>query len=122
MNNLLRACALLLLLALVGLTGCATRNKIDWSARVGNYTFDQAVLELGPPAKQAKLSDGTLVAEWQTAVGYTRTDYIPYGGPYRYPYYHGGYAAPLTTYSPGSFLRLTFGPDNQLKAWKKFLM
>lgn len=122
MNNLLRASAFLLLLALVTLTGCATRNKIDWSARVGNYTFDQAVLDFGPPAKQAKLSDGTVVAEWQMSAGYTRAEYVPYAGPSRYPYYYGGCAAPLTTYTPGSYLRLTFGPDNQLKAWKKFLL
>jgi len=122
MKNLLLTCAIVLVLALLALTGCATRPKIDWSARVGNYTFDQAVLELGPPAKQAKLSDGTLVAEWQTSVGYTRTDYIPYAGSYRYPYYYGGYTAPITTYSPGTYLRLTFGPDSQLKAWKKFAM
>jgi len=122
MKNPLSINAIALLLALLALTGCATRNKIDWSARVGNYTFDQAVLELGPPGKQAKLSDGTVVAEWQTSVGYTRTDYVPTGGAYRYPYAYGGYAAPMTTYSPGSFLRLTFGPDNQLKAWKKFTM
>ena len=121
MKNLLPAGVITLVLALLALTGCATRPKIDWSTRVGNYTFDQAVLEFGPPAKQAKLSDGTLVAEWQTSVGYARTDYVPYGA-YRYPYYGGYYAAPLTTYSPGTFLRLTFGPDNQLKAWKKFAM
>ena len=120
MKTLLSVCAVTLVLALLALTGCATRHKIDWSARVGNYTFDQAVLELGPPAKQATLSDGTLVAEWQTATGYTQTDYVPYAGAYRYPYY-GSYVAPLTTYSPGTFLRLTFGPDSQLKVWKKFM-
>ena len=63
MKNPLSICAIALLLALLALTGCATRNKIDWSARVGNYTFDQTVLELGPPDKQTKLSDGTVVAE-----------------------------------------------------------
>lgn len=68
---------LALALALVALTGCATRQKIDWSARVGNYTFDQAVLDFGPPTKQAKLTDGTLVAEWQTQRGYAQTYYPP---------------------------------------------
>src|SRR5258708_32221071 len=52
----------LALLALA-LTGCAT-YKIDWSPRVGNYTYDQAVLELGPPGKYSNLKDGTPVAEW----------------------------------------------------------
>lgn len=122
MKNLLPAALVTLLSALVALSGCATHPKIDWAARVGNYSFDQAVTEFGPPAKQAKLSDGTVVAEWQTSVGYAHTDFIPYAGAYRYPYYGGSYVAPLTTYTPGAYLRLTFAPDSQLKAWKKFSM
>ncbi len=55
--------AIVLLAALA--VGCAT-SKIDWAGRVGTYTFDQAVLDLGPPDKQAKLTDGTVVAEWLT--------------------------------------------------------
>src|ERR1035437_5232803 len=45
--------------------GCAT-HRVDWNARVSTYTFDQAVIELGPPDKQAKLSDGQTIAEWIT--------------------------------------------------------
>ena len=37
---------------------------MNWNSRVGNFTYDQAVIELGPPDKQAKLSDNTVVAEW----------------------------------------------------------
>lgn len=107
-----------LLLALVAFAGCATRQKVDWSARVGSYTFDQAVLDYGPPTKQAKLTDGTLVAEWQTQRGYAQTYYPPAPG-YRYRY---GYGAPITSYSPDAFLRLTFGPDGMLRAWKKIVM
>ncbi len=112
---------LALLTALLTLAGCASRPKVDWSARIGNYTFDQAVLDYGPPTKQAKLTDGTLVAEWQTQRGYTQTEYIPYGG-YRYRRwgYYGG--TPVTTYYPDAFLRLTFGPDGKLTAWKKVVM
>ena len=47
------------------LAGCAT-HRIDWNARVGGYTFDQAVTDFGPPDKQAKLSDGQTIAEWIT--------------------------------------------------------
>jgi hypothetical protein len=50
------------------LTACAT-NKIDWQSRVGNFTYDQAVLEFGPPDKEATLQDGTRVAEWLTSRG-----------------------------------------------------
>lgn len=118
MKTLLSLRALALGLALFTLAGCATHHKVDWSARVGHYTFDQAVADLGPPAKQARLTDGTLVAEWQTERGYAQTYYTPYPG-YRHRYYGGYYAMPTTTYSPDVFLRLTFGPDGQLTAWKK---
>lgn len=47
-------------------TGCSTTKKVDWESRVGNYTYDQAVAEMGPPDKEAKLSDGKTVAEWIT--------------------------------------------------------
>ncbi len=98
------------------LTGCAA-PKVDWPGRVGNYTFDQAVLELGPPDKDAKLEDGTLVAEWLTRRGYAYSSppfgYSPWS-PYSayYPMY-------VDSYTPDYFLRLTFGPDGKLKSWKK---
>src|ERR1041384_7477767 len=45
------------------LTGCQTA-KVDWQSRVGSYTFDRALVELGPPDRSSKLTDGTLVTEW----------------------------------------------------------
>ena len=54
-----------LTLAALMFAGCVTQ-KINWSERVGNYTYDQAVLELGPPDKSARLTDGTVVADWLT--------------------------------------------------------
>ena len=108
--------AALLLAALFG--GCAT-HKIDWSARVGAYTFDQAVAEIGPPDKQAKLTDGTLVAEWLTHRGYHQI--IATGSGYGYPYGGLPYAPTiLDSSSPDFFLRLTFGADGRLQAWKKY--
>lgn len=107
-----------LLLALLVLPGCAT-PKIDWGARVGTYTYDQAVLELGPPDKRARLEDGTVVAEWLTRRGYARTYAVfGYGGA---PWYYGpAYTTYADTYSPDYYLRLIFAPDGKLKSWKKF--
>jgi hypothetical protein len=104
----------------MALAGCAT-NKIDWAARVGTYTLDQAKLDLGPPDKEAKLSDGTVVAEWLTRRGYYYSHpiggfYGPYG-PWCYGPFYPGY---IDSYSPDYYLRLTFGPDGRLTAWKKF--
>src|SRR3989442_1020288 len=50
----------------VFLTGCAS-TKIDWNSRIGNYTYDQTVVELGPPDKYAKLTDGTVRSEEHTS-------------------------------------------------------
>jgi Prokaryotic membrane lipoprotein lipid attachment site len=98
------------------LAGCVTQ-KIDWPARVGNYTHDQAVMEFGPPDKSAKLTDGTTVAEWMVRSGQTVVAPEPYFVP------PGCYFGPLTpmyssTYVPAEFLRLTFDTDNKLRTWK----
>jgi len=99
------------LLAVVFLwAGCAT-HKIDWNSRMGVYTYDQTVLEMGPPDKVARLTDGTIVAEWLTYRGSSG-----YSGFFPGPYY------PFPTYdlpTPDRFLRLTFTPDGKLKEWKK---
>jgi len=97
----------------LGLTGCATQ-RVDWAARVGHYTHEQAVADLGEPEQQDKLADGSVVAEWLTDPGYTYTHSSPGAeGPF-YPSY------PTTYTAPSQFMRLTFGPDGQLASWKKF--
>jgi hypothetical protein len=104
-----------LMLLGVLMNGCAT-GKIDWTKRIGIYTYDQTILELGPPDKQAKLADGTIVADWLATRGYYYSSppiygYYPYGGPY--------YAYTDAYRTPDSFLRLTFGADGKLHAWKR---
>lgn len=114
----------LLLLALVAftLTGCAT-DKVNWAARVGHFTLDQAILELGPPDKKAELTDGTVVADWLTRRGRS-VYYTGVGGYYGggAPYYGAFAPAYLGTMSPNFYLRLTFGPDGELAAWKKYAL
>ena len=100
------------LCAVLWLVGCATQ-RVDWAARVGHYTYQQAVLDMGPPDKEAKLTDGTMVAEWLLNRGYTYINGTP--GPYG-PFW-GGTATAYTT--PSMYMRLTFGPSGQLAAWKK---
>ena len=109
-----------ILLLAVLISGCATR-RIDWAARVGNYTFDQAVTEIGPPDKQARLTDGTVVAEWLTRRGYHEiyptSGFAYYGHPRYYRPFPPTY---LDSDTPDFFLRLTFAPDGRLQSWKKF--
>jgi len=112
-----------LILVAAFLVGCASSGpKIDWTTRLGAYTYDQSVLELGPPDKMATLSDGSRVAEWLTRPGRYYGTTIPYGyygspyGPYTYsPFWM---AAPQTmTRTPDTYLRLIFGPDGVLMDW-----
>ena len=110
---------LLVLLAAFAFAGCATGPKIDWAARVGNYTYNQAVLELGPPDKVAKLDNGIIVANWITHQGYA---YTTGGGAPVYGAYPGTVIVPAynQSYSPTYYLRLTFGADGKLTEWKKY--
>ncbi len=105
-----------LALAVVGIlvVGCKTTPKVDWNSRIGHYTFDQAITELGPPDKTAKLSDGRTVAEWvtgQTGGSAFSVGTGVFGG-------HGGMSVGQTVGSAPQprILRLTFGTDNVLQA------
>jgi hypothetical protein len=60
MNQILRS--LVIMMAVFVLAGCAT--PINWQARVGIYTYDQAVMNYGPPDSSTKLSDGTTVVDF----------------------------------------------------------
>jgi hypothetical protein len=106
------------MLATLMLAGCVTEPKIDWAARVGHYSYEQGVLDLGPADKIAKLDNGVIVANWITRQGYA---YTSVGAPV-YGAYPGGFIMPGYTqgYSPTSYLRLTFGADGKLTEWKKY--
>lgn len=103
-------CALAGVLVAWWCTGCATQ-KVNWDSRVGVFTFDQAVLEMGPPDKSAKLQDGVTVAEWLTQRGFARGSVQQVSGTWVEHYYE----PPM----PDFYLRLTFGPDGKLRAWKR---
>jgi hypothetical protein len=103
------------------LIGCKSTPPADWNSRVGSYTYDQAVIDIGPPDKQAKLTDGKMVAEWIThrhgGTGLSIGTGIFSGG-------GGGGVGVGVDQSIGSgysdkVLKLTFGADNKLAAWSK---
>lgn len=98
-------------------SGCATKPKADWNARVGNYTFDQAVVELGPPDRQSTLSDGRKVAEWVTGHKGGSGVSVGFGS-------FGSHTGVGVSQSVGSggrekVLRLTFGTDGKLLEWTR---
>jgi hypothetical protein len=109
----------LLMAALVMVNpGCASTPKPDWDQRVGNYTYDDAVRELGPPVGSTRLDDGTTVAEWflkygaQMSFGFGASSYGGGGGV--------GVGQSVTTPPKGHYLRLTFDSGGKLQRWEKF--
>jgi hypothetical protein len=97
---------------------CKTTPKIDWDSRVGSYTYDHAIAELGPPDKSAKLSDGQTVAEW---IKHSSGGGFSFGVGTSMYGSHGGVGVGQTVSSGYSdkVLRLVFDPDNKLDSWSK---
>ena len=103
------------------LIGCKSTPTIDWNSRVGTYTYDQAVTDLGPPDKQAKLTDGYTVAEWITQR--RGGSGLSFGT----GFFSGGGGSGMgvgvgQSVGPGpsdKTLKLTFGTNNVLTAWSK---
>ena len=105
-------CFLALLLA-----GCASTPKADWNSRIGSFTYDQAVAEMGPPDKSARLSDGSSVAEWfskhSSSVSFgVGTGFYSRGSSV-------GVGQTVGTSPSGEYLRLTFGADGKLARWER---
>jgi hypothetical protein len=106
----------ILALAVAFLAGCATTSPVDWNTRIGHYTYYQALTELGPPARQATLSDGKLVCKWfvQPPVGsHLNSGMSNYG--------NTGFGAGQPTgggYN-NQMLQLTFDTNGTLAAWSK---
>lgn len=98
-------------------TGCKSTPKIDWNSRVGNYTYDQAVAELGPPDKSAKLSDGKTVADWIRHSGGGVS--FGLGTGYSSGNTGMGVGQSVGTGFSDKVLRLVFGSDNKLVSWSK---
>ncbi len=98
------------------LAGCATTKPVDWNSRVGKYTYDQAVAELGQPDRQARLSDGKVVYKWLAQVPTSPT--LNTGMSY---YGSTGFAAGQNVNSGlgNRYLQLTFGTNGVLSDWSK---
>jgi hypothetical protein len=117
--NLVAKLSFLTILALATalIAGCKTTKPVDWNSRVGTYTFDQAVTELGPPDKQTALSDGKLVAQWITHRNGGSSFSVGTG------FYTGGVGVgvghSVGSGYPDKILTLTFGTNSVLAAYSK---
>jgi uncharacterized membrane protein YedE/YeeE len=108
--------AVLMLLGSI-FTGCKSTPKIDWNSRIGTYTYDDAVMELGPPDKYTTLTDGKIVADWIKVTG---SSSVSFG--FGTSFYGGPAVGVGQTYGSGynqRILRLTFGQDFKLVSWWK---
>ncbi|SRR5581483_8139458 len=109
--------AFIIFASLAFISGCATTPRVDWNTRIGNYTYDQAVIDLGPPDKWSPLSDGGKVAEWihrehsATSVGIGTGFFTPGVGVGVGESVGSGYREHV--------LKLIFGPDGRLVSWSK---
>ena len=109
-------CLLVLLLAIVGGsgTGCATQAE-HWNRRVGHFTYQQAVSELGSPATQETLADGHVTAEWVSRYSVSATSPEMDSNFYD----HSASLAHTEDTARESKLRLTFTTNNILTSWSK---
>jgi hypothetical protein len=97
--------------ASISSAGCATsaaqqmHDKFD--PRIGHYTYDQAVLEYGPPSQEQTVSNGWKVAVWHKPLsGGSTTTYNAWTNQ---TYTHN---APTD-----SALRLTFNQAGVMQTW-----
>ena len=100
-------------------SGCKSTPKVDWDSRVGSFTYDQAVVELGPPDRSTPLSDGRVVADWITR----SSGGVSFGVGTGYWVGNTGVGVGQTVGTGYSdrVLRLTFGPDHKLvSVWRNY--
>ena len=112
------------LLLLVWAAGCTTASPlVNWDRRIGNYTYNLALVDLGVPVRSSTLPDESMVADWLTHRNKpgtpdttnleTESGYVP--PPFwNNPFPNGG------SDRPNQYLRLTFGPDQKLTGWRRY--
>ena len=112
--------ALLGLVVLVVFVGCATTQRTDWPARIGQYSYDDSVKEYGPPLRKESTTDGTTVAEWLLHRGQVYSTPTPtFGMGYWGRWGWAGGGAVSVNSTPDHYLLLQFGPDGRLSKWKR---
>ena len=106
------------------LLGCFSRPSrepsLDWNTRIGNYTYQQAMTDLGPPDIVGESAEGK-TAEWIL----NRSPGVVFGlgmGSGVYGPRSGlalGMGQSVSPRVRGDYLRLIFGPDGKLVAWSR---
>ena len=113
----------ILLLLLVG--SCASRPRVtvqdsEWGARIGTYTYQDALAELGEPQMIGESSEGK-IAEWVLRQSMPFSIGFGFGG-VGYGHHSSTGVGVGTSVSPppsGEYLRLRFDRDGRLAEWTK---
>lgn len=97
--------------------GCATPPSVNWDERVGTYSWQDALAELGQPTLVTNMEGGVKVAEWVKARGPQSPgeDTLP-------TYTRAEVVTPNDTagmFAPDKVLRLMFTPDGKLIDWDR---
>jgi hypothetical protein len=115
-----------MLVSLLLLAGCTTGDPlaksplVNWDNRVGNYTYNLALVDLGTPARSATLPDGTVVADWITRRSTPGTLGLGTRAGFEPPTFWESSVPSRMVPTPNYHLRLTFGRDQKLTAWEKY--
>jgi len=113
-----------LLLAGSFLVSCAHHPKVDpsinWNDRIGNYTYDQALAELGKPDVVAESSEGR-TADWILSESHPVSFGFGVGTGVFGPHVGTGVGVGSSVTPPrhGEYLHLVFDTNNQLKTWSR---
>jgi hypothetical protein len=105
--------------------GCASGRRamiddIDWKSRIGNYTYDQALADLGHPNVIGESSEGR-IAEWVLE----RSPAVSFGiglGTGSLGHHSSTGVGVGTSVSPppsGEYLRLRFDREDKLAEWTR---
>jgi len=81
----------------------ANINNIDWRSRLGTYTYEEALAELGDPDVISETSEG-MIAEWLLR----RSPMVSFG------FGFGGVGASVSPPPSGEYLHLRFDRDGKL--------
>lgn len=117
-------CLLFIVLALL-VGGCASGTKavikdIDWGSRIGSYTYEEALAELGEPDVIGQSSEGR-IAEWVLERSPNVTFGFGFGG-IGYGRHTSTGVGVGTTVSPppsGEYLHLRFDNEGKLAEWRR---
>jgi hypothetical protein len=101
---------------LLGISACTTKPKVDWNSRIGSYSYDQAVIDMGPPDRLTEISDGRKVGDWVTGTKSTPRFSFGVGS------YGGSGGVGVGAGTGGDpiqkILRLTFDKHGNLVQWE----